>query len=1016
MSTTALSLLLAYAKNAALLTVGVWVYAHARPRLARYPAWLQQLLAGLCFSLLVAIALANPIELQGGVRIDLRATLVALAVVFGGPLCGLVATIAGIALRVAVGGPNVFGGVLIVVAPYLLSLVYWKWVERRGRPIGYPDLLAIGIGIALYRVVIWLALFGYAFTIAAVDAAWLGTLLLLAFSTALLGAAVLLVDERRALVESVADSEARFRSVLDQLPEALTLVDTQDRFTYVNKTWQSLTGLSSAAAVGKTRHEVWEKLESSPALVGLIGRVIESGQPLRTEPQSFTVRGMPRSTVATLFPVWNARGEIREIGTTGNDVTQLVLAREDLSRREALALAYNNALLKAVHASRLLDRPMHEALRALTEIAGETLKVDRTTVLGTDFDGRHVERLDLWDRLRQEHRDETYTGRRMIAYAALDMYADGVLAVEDVAADPRLAIGMDYYREQSIRAMMGATIFAGGRLFGIVGFSMITGTRRWTPEEVNFARSIADLIALILVTNSHREALAALDLIDDGIYIEAEDGRVIFANRAARQMAGQAGEDEAQPPLFGALPIGFPRPPLPLAAEQDQHEVTLDLGTGHRDLRIQRSRLPRGGIVVLVHDITNWLAAQRERERLEQQLMQAHKLEAIGEMAGGIAHDFNNLLGAIGGFARFLDEDLPKGTDQHQYAERILAACERGKSVVTQILSFAKVRNIERQPIDLRAVLEQSREVLRGLAGPKTTMTFEIEDGVMPILGNDGQVIQLLVNLCVNANEALDGELGMIIVRARRIAYSAAAIDREERQLSLFGEPYQRRRLYGQLDANRDYVRIDVSDTGKGIPARHLTRILEPFFTTKHRQGGTGLGLAVVQSVVSLYDGVLYVDSGEGKGTTFSIYLPLTDLALEAQAQAAPEKRRMAGTERVLIVDDDVDVADMLSIGLERLGYEVAAVHDPLEALEAFCEDPAHWDVAILDRVMPEMDGITLAARLRAVRAGLPVILCTGLDDGTIARDGERRCFDAFFTKPVEPDQIAGAIRRLVDH
>jgi two-component system, cell cycle sensor histidine kinase and response regulator CckA len=153
--------------------------------------------------------------------------------------------------------------------------------------------------------------------------------------------------------------------------------------------------------------------------------------------------------------------------------------------------------------------------------------------------------------------------------------------------------------------------------------------------------------------------------------------------------------------------------------------------------------LPRGGIVVLVHDITNWLAAQRERERLEQQLMQAHKLEAIGEMAGGIAHDFNNLLGAIGGFARFLDEDLPKGTDQHQYAERILAACERGKSVVTQILSFAKVRNIERQPIDLRAVLEQSREVLRGLAGPKTTMTFEIEDGVMPILGNDGQVISM---------------------------------------------------------------------------------------------------------------------------------------------------------------------------------------------------------------------------------------------------------------------------------
>jgi len=238
---------------------------------------------------------------------------------------------------------------------------------------------------------------------------------------------------------------------------------------------------------------------------------------------------------------------------------------------------------------------------------------------------------------------------------------------------------------------------------------------------------------------------------------------------------------------------------------------------------------------------------------------------------------------------------------------------------------------------------------------------------------------------------------------------------KEERQLSLFDDKYRRRRMFGRLDRDCDYVRIDVSDSGKGIAPELLPRIFEPFYTTKHRQGGTGLGLAVVQSVVSFYDGALYVDSGEGKGTTFSIYLPLTEMAVQAPLDGVAAEPKATGSERILIVDDDVDVADMLSIGLVRLGYEVAAVNDPVEALATFSQDPDSWDLAILDRVMPEMDGITLAGRLRAVRSGLPVILCTGLDDGTIEHGDGRGAFDAFFTKPVAPAQIAGAIRRLVD-
>jgi DNA-binding NtrC family response regulator len=160
---------------------------------------------------------------------------------------------------------------------------------------------------------------------------------------------------------------------------------------------------------------------------------------------------------------------------------------------------------------------------------------------------------------------------------------------------------------------------------------------------------------------------------------------------------------------------------------------------------------------------------------------------------------------------------------------------------------------------------------------------------------------------------------------------------------------------------------------------------------------------------------VLYLESAEGRGTTFSVYLPLTDLRIERAAAIPPGKTASEGGERVLIVDDDMDVADMLSIGLGRFGYEVATLNDPAEALAAFSEDPDGWDVAVIDRVMPEMDGIALASQLRAIRADLRVILCTGLNDGTFDSAQESQAFDLFYTKPVAPEEIAGGIRTLFE-
>jgi PAS domain S-box-containing protein len=1016
MNASSLSLLLEYAHNAALQMVGLLVYALIRPRLTRYPDWLRQIFEGLVFSLLIGLTMLAPLQFSDGATLNLRSTLVCLSVIFGGPLCGLIAAVVGFALRAVALGGNTELGTALIVLPYALGVAYAQWARGKQRKIAYRDLIVLGIGIDFCRVLAWLIVANSEFVARVNDPAWLGILLLVPLSVVLLGGAVLLVEERRALAQAVADSEARFRGVLDQLPDNLSLFDLQDRFTFVNKSLEAMMGISRDRALGRPRQDVWKEIGAD---VGdeqhqALRRFLETRQTLRMGPLLMDIKGRANWIVATLFPVRNAKGEILETATVGNSVDDLIQVREDLARREEIAQRHKNALLAAVRASRI-DRPVEETIRALTEIAGETLEVDHTSVFRANYTARHSERLDLWDRSTNQHLPPEIETRTAIWDLAENLDREGVLALEDVMVEPLMAARFDYLRQHDVRSLLIAPIFVGGTFYGVATFSTIGQQRKWGAEEIQFARSLADLIALLILTDRYRESLAALDLIDDGIYVEGEDGRIIYANRAALRMAGRDGAPEPQQSLFGSFPVTFPRPSQALQGDHDRQEVALDLGDGHRDLMIERGRLPDGGTIVLVRDITPRRTAERERERLERQLTQAHKLEAIGQMAGGIAHDFNNLLGAIGGFAHFLEEDLKSGSDQHQYARRILAACERGKALVAQILSFAKMRNIERHPIDLHALLDGSRDLIAGLAGPSTQMSIDIEDAPMPILGNDAQVMQLIVNLCANANDALGGEPGTVSLRARRIARGEAVMDKEDSQLSLFDDKYRRLRMFGKLDPQRDYVRIDVSDSGNGIAPQLLPRIFEPFFTTKHRYGGTGLGLAVVQSVVTYYEGVLYVDSLEGRGTTFSVYLPLAEGQAEAPVLPATAAAKTKGTERVLIVDDDMDVADMLSIGLGRFGYEVATLNDPQEALAAFSEDPASWDVAVIDRVMPEMDGIALAGRLRAIRADLRVILCTGLDDGSFDHADGVDSFDLFYTKPVAPEQIAGAIRALFD-
>ncbi len=398
-------------------------------------------------------------------------------------------------------------------------------------------------------------------------------------------------------------------------------------------------------------------------------------------------------------------------------------------------------------------------------------------------------------------------------------------------------------------------------------------------------------------------------------------------------------------------------------------------------------------------DITERRARERERDALQAQLQQAAKLEAIGRLAGGIAHDFNNLLGAALGFAGFLATDLPAGSQPHRFATRIMDVCVRGKALVGQLLAFARARDVERRVLDLVAVVESSRDLLCASLPISTALTVREPGGPLPVLGDDGELHQLLFNLCLNANDALGGGTGTIAIELDRASAQAVGAERHGRLVS------------GRLEAGCGYARMTVADTGSGMDEAVLARILEPFFTTKQRGRGTGLGLAVVHGLITAYGGALSIESAPGRGTTVSVYLPLV-VGAPAAAADRPAEPDGRGDERVLVVDDQPELVEVLVVGLRRLGYDAHGLTEPADALAA---DGGGWDVVIADHVMPGLTGLTLIRMLKKRHPALLAVLYTGIQDGVPESVAREHGADAVLHKPIEPKDVAVCIRRLAE-
>ena len=552
-------------------------------------------------------------------------------------------------------------------------------------------------------------------------------------------------------------------------------------------------------------------------------------------------------------------------------------------------------------------------------------------------------------------------------------------------------------------------------------WGQLTAVPMWAAGEK--PRLLLTMVQDITAQKGARESLAESekklrDLLKDvraGVVVHRADTSVEFCNQTALELMGLTEEQLlGEAPAFPSLKLlredGSVMPleeyPVSIAASSlktisdyvvglerpDRPHPTWILVAAHPVLG-QDQRLEQ--VIVSFLDITESIRSREEKAALESQLRHLQKVEAIGTLAGGIAHDFNNILSAIIGFSQLNLDALDQDSKIYLNTSHVLEAGLRAKELVKQILTFSRQAEQELSPVMVQPIAKEALKLLRATL-PSFINIREKMNCTSVIYGDPTQFHQVLMNLCTNAWQAMRNEGGEMEVELTEVSLdekTAAALP------GLKPGPH---------------VRLKVADSGVGMDRVVMERIFDPYFTTKTKGEGTGLGLSVVQGLVKTMKGAISVESEPGRGSTFSVYWPVLDLTVKTDS-AETDLSHLTGDERVMVVDDEPSVSRYIDDALSWQGYRIETFNNGIEALEAFRRDPRRWDLVITDMTMPGLTGDQLAQELMTLRPGLPVIITTGYSE-RIDEEGARRLgAKALLMKPLIMADLLRSVRRALD-
>ena len=542
------------------------------------------------------------------------------------------------------------------------------------------------------------------------------------------------------------------------------------------------------------------------------------------------------------------------------------------------------------------------------------------------------------------------------------------------------------------------------------GLHQCAYARIWTPEEKDLfekiGRRLSDSLTSLLMYRDLRNSEAFLDSIVDNIphtifVKDAETLKFVRINKASEKLLGFSREELIDKSAYDLLPkeqadfyTRLDREALNARELVDIPEETIKNKSNEPRVihtkkipLLDENRKPRH-LLTISEDIT-------EFKKLQARLNYAQKMEALGAMSGGIAHDFNNILQSILGFCELLRYDLPEGSPLLEYVEGIHKFGMRAKDLVNQILAFSRQADRSVMPVSLQLILKEAAKLSRSIIPSNIELHLDIQKDRAPVMADPTQMHQIIMNLMINACHAMEETGGVISVCLK------------ETQLSEYD-------LKGTSLPPGGYARLSVSDTGCGMTPNVLDRIFEPYFTTKAHGKGTGLGLAVVYGIVKEHGGHISVYSEVKKGTTFNIYLPLSEMTSGNLPGEKMEIHMSTGSEHILLVDDEEMILRLGSEMLIRLGYRVTTGRHGMAALEIFKKNPDAFDLVISDISMPNMTGDELARELFAIRPDIPIIICTGfsnkLDDDKAKAIGVKE----FLMKPISMSEMSEKVWKVL--
>lgn len=812
--------------------------------------------------------------------------------------------------------------------------------------------------------------------------------------------------------ESLWQSETFNRAVLNSLEAHLAVLDREGNIIAVNQAWETYARANgdpnlTSTGVGLNylevcRRAVGEGAEAAQAALAGIQAVSAGTLPQFTVEYICHSPAERRWSMLRATPMLDGRGGVV---VAHEDITDRILAEQEILRRNRELTLLNQVIAASatgLEPESILELTCRELALTFELPYANAVLLDEENVMARVV-ADYVKADPAQPQTEMLNQTFPVAASPILQYL-IDHKTS--LVVADARHDARLVHFRELLRRRGVASLLFLPLIIEGEVIGGLSLAAVE-PRHFSPEEIGLGWSVADQVSGALartrLIQTQQRLSAVMEQVTESVVITDTKGDITYVNPAFERLSGYHRAE-----VIGQNPRIL-RSNQQEAAFYEQMWATITAGqVWHgrivnkkkdgtlytEEVTITPVRDESGGLI-------NYVAVKRDVTRellLEEQYRQAQKMEAIGRLSGGVAHDFNNLLVVINGYSELLlNRHLEPTSPLREPVEQIRDAGKRAAGLTRQLLAFSRQQVLQPQILDLNAVVTDVEQMLGRLIGEDVNLLTALDPELGQVTADAGQIEQILMNLAVNARDAMP--------RGGNLTIETANIDLDE--------TYPRR-LAGV--APGPYVMLAVSDTGIGMDEETQSHIFEPFFTTKELGRGTGLGLATVYGIVKQSGGEVWVYSELGRGTSFKIYLPRLGRkasTLGAEPDAAP--KMPVGTETVLLVEDEEIVRSLAREVLEMTGYTVLEAGNGREALAVAEQHPEPIHLLLTDVVMPQINGREVAERLAAAHPQMKVLYVSGYTDQTIARHGVLEAGLFFLQKPFSPSTLAQKVREVLD-